>query len=163
MEYKKITNLLGGLVDPEKLPRYTTIKWVEIYDESDGTYNPNKDVRFKTTELTNYLCDWEQAYIAVTGKITTANPNNAAYNKKLALKNNAPFFSCVTRINYILIDDCQDLDIVMSMYNLINYSKNYEKTTWSLWSYFRDELSSGGVGNINYSIKDSKSFDYKTE
>ena len=79
----------------------------------------------------------------------------------MALKNNAPFFSCVTRINNVLIDDCQDLDIVMPMYNLTSYSKNYQKTTASLWNYYRDEPNSGTQNNINYSIKDSKSFDYK--
>ena len=53
MEYKEIINLLGGIVDPEKLPKYTTIKWIEFYNESNGKYNPNKDARFKTPELTN--------------------------------------------------------------------------------------------------------------
>ena len=48
------------------------------------------------------------------------------------------------------------------MYNLIQYNKNYRKTTGSLWNYYRDERNSGAVGNINYSIKNSKSFDYKT-
>ena len=65
-----------------------------------------------------------------------------------------------------LIDNAEDLDIVMPTYNLIGYSKNYTKTTGSLWNYYRDEPDSGsdGVGNnrINYSIKDSKSFDYET-
>ena len=55
MENKKIINLLGGTIDIAKLPKYTTVRWIEIYDESDGTYNPNKDVRFKTPELRNYL------------------------------------------------------------------------------------------------------------
>ena len=50
----------------------------------------------------------------------------------------------------------------MPMYNLLEYSKIYSKTTGSLWNYYRDERSSGPEGNINYSIKDSKSFDYKT-
>ena len=50
----------------------------------------------------------------------------------------------------------------MPIYNLIEYSKNYSKTTGILWNYYRDEPNSGAVGNINYSIKDSKSFDYKT-
>ena len=55
----------------------------------------------------------------------------------------------------------EDLDIIMPMYNLIEYSKNYRKTTGSLWNYYRDEPHSGTEGNINYSIKNSKSFDYK--
>ena len=61
-----------------------------------------------------------------------------------------------------LVDNAEDLDVVMPMYNLIEYSKHYSKTTGSLWIYYRDEIRSGTVGNINYSIKDSKSFDYKT-
>ena len=145
-----------------KLPKYTTVKWIEVYDESDGTYNPNKDFRFKTPELRNYLCDWSDAYLIVTGKITITNPNNNAYDKKLAQKNNAPFISCVTRINNILTDDCQDLDIVMAVYNLISYSKNYQKTSLSLWNYYKDVPSNGRIGNINYSIRNSKSFDCKT-
>ena len=95
-------------------------------------------------------------------KIIVKNPDNDAYDKKLAFKNNAPFTSCILKINKTLIDNAEDLDIVMPMYNLIEYSKNYRKTTWSLWNYYRDEPNSGAVGNINYSIKYSKSFNYKT-
>ena len=112
--------------------------------------------------LRPYPCDYSDAYIVVKGKITVTNPNNNAYDKKLALKNNAPFFSCISKINNTLIDNAEDLDIIMPMYNLLEYSKNYRKTTGSLWNYYRDEPNSGAVGNINYSIKNSKSFDYKT-
>ena len=96
--------------------------------------------------LRSDLCDFSDAHIAVKGKIIVANPNNDAYDKKLALKNNAPFFSCVSKINNSLVDNAEDLDVVMPLYNLI----------------YRDEPNSGAVGNINYSIKDSKSSDYKT-
>ena len=82
--------------------------------------------------------------------------------KKLAFKNNAPFTSCTLKINNTLIDNAEDLDFVMYMYNLLEYSKNYRKTTGNLWNYYRDEPNSGAVGNINCSIKNSKSFDYKT-
>ena len=71
----------------------------------------------------------------------------------MAFKNNAPFISCVAKINNILIDSSEHLDIVMPMYNLIEYSKNYSKTTGSLWNYYRDEPNSGAVENINYTIK----------
>ena len=81
---------------------------------------------------------------------------------KLALKNNAPFVSCISKINYTLADNAEDLDVNMPMYNLLEYSKNYSKTTESFWNYFKDEPNSGTGNNINYSIKDSKSFDYKT-
>ena len=153
MEYKKTVNLLRNITQ-NQLPRYVTRKFVKVYDESDGTYNANKDVTFKTPQLRNNLCDWNDAYIVVTGKITVTNPSNAAYNKKLDLKNNALFFSCVTRINNRLIDDYQDLDIVMPMYNLLFYSKNYKKTSRSLWNYYRDEPNTGIENGINQSIKD---------
>ena len=82
--------------------------------------------------------------------------------KKIAFKNSAPFTSCISKINNTLIDNVEDFDIVMPMYNLLEYSKNHRKTTYSLFNYYRDEPNSGREGNINYSIKDSKSFDYKT-
>ena len=112
--------------------------------------------------LKSDLCDYSDAYIVVKGKITVANPNNNAYDKKLAFKNNAPFTSCISKINNTLIDNAKDLDVVMPMYNLLEYSKNYRKTTGSLLNCYRDEPNSGAVGNINYSIKNSKSFDYKS-
>ena len=59
----------------------------------------------------------------------------------------------ILKINNTLIDNAEDLDIVMHMYNLIEYSKNYKKTTGSLWNYYRDEPNSGAIGNINHSIK----------
>ena len=86
--------------------------------------------------------------------------------KKLAFKNNAPFASSISKINNTLIDNAEDLDIVMPMYNLMEYSKNYSRTTGSFWNYYRDEPNNGlgGADNIPIkdSIKDSKSFDYKT-
>ena len=111
------------------------------------------------------LSDFSGAYIVVKATIIVRNPDNNAYDKNLALKNNAPFVSCISEINNTLIDNAEDLDVVMPMYNLLDYSKSYSKTTRSLWNYYRDEPNSGLGGadnNINYSIKDSKSFDYKT-
>ena len=160
MEYQKITNLLGNTSD--KVPRFITKKWIEVNDQSGGKYNTNKQIRFKTSLLRSDLCDYNDAFIVVKGKITVINPNNNAYDKKLALKNNALFTSCILKINNTIIDTAEDLDIVMPMYNLIECSKNYKKTTIYLWNYHRDEPNSGTVGNINYSIKDSNSFDYTT-
>ena len=85
----------------------------------------------------------------------------------MTLKNNAPFISCISKINGELVENAEDLDIVMPMYNLLEYSKNYEKTSGSLFNSYRDEPSeiTIGAGNnaINISIRNSKSFDYKTE
>ena len=77
-------------------------------------------------------------------------------------KSNASFISCITKINNILIDNAEDLDILMSMYNLNEYMKIYSNTSGGLWNYYRDEQNSGAVGNINYTIENSKSFNYKT-
>ena len=108
------------------------------------------------------LCDFSAAYIVVKGKIIVTNPNNDAYDKKLAFKNNAPFTGCILGVNNFLIDVADDLDVVMPMYNLLIYSKSYRKTTRSFFNYYRDEQNSGAAGNIDYSMKNSKSFDYKT-
>ena len=160
MEYQKIINLLGSMSD--KVPRFITKKLIEVHDQFGGTCDTNKQIRFKTAMLRSDLCDYNDAYVIAAGKITVTDPNNDAYDKILAFKNNAPLTNCISKINNMLIDNAEDLDIVMPMYNLIEYSKNYRKTTGTLWNYYRDEPNSGAEGNINYSIKDSKSFDYKT-
>ena len=78
--------------------------------------------------LRSNFCDYSDAYVLVKGKITVTNPNdNANFNKELILKNNAPFISCISKINGELVENAEDLDMVMPMYNLLEYSKNYEK------------------------------------
>ena len=139
MEYQKITNLLDTMID--EIPRSITKKWVKIYDQSssaDNRYKPNNQIRFKTSMLRSNLCDYSDVYIVVKGTITITDPNNDAYDKEFTLKNNAPFVSCILRINNTLIDNSEDLDIVMPMYNLLEYSKNYKKTTGRFWNYYRD-------------------------
>ena len=128
MGYNKINILLGKL-DKEEIPKFTTIKGREIFDQSNGSYNENKYIRFKRNQLRNDLCDFNSGYIVVTGKIIAANPGNDGnqYNRKVSLKNSAPFFNCIPKINSKLIKDAQDLDIVMPMYNLLYYSKNFRK------------------------------------
>ena len=76
-------------------------------------------------------------------------------NKAVTFKNNAPFINCISKINGIKVDNAEDLDVVMTMYNLFEYSKNYKKTTSSLWNYYRDEPSHPLSSH-------SKSFKYKT-
>ena len=123
MRYNKITNLLG-ILDKNEIPKFATIKWIGIFDQSNGIYNKNKDIRFKTNQLRNDLCDFNDGCIVVTGKITATDaelPNNRAlparifYSRKVSFKNLAPFFNCTLKINSQLIEDAQDLDIVMSM------------------------------------------------
>ena len=79
----------------------------------------------------------------------------------MVFKNNAPFINYISKINGVKIDNAKDLDVVMSMYNLLEYSKHYKKTTASLWNYYRDEPSSSiGYNNITHSILNAESFDY---
>ena len=115
--------------------------------------------------LQSDLCDYSDAYIVVEGKIAVIKANSMIYDKKLAFKNNAPLASCILKTNNTLIVNAEGLDVVTFMYNLLEYTKNYSKTTERFWSFYRDEANSGLGGNnnnVNYSIKDSKSFDYKT-
>ena len=83
----------------------------------------------------------------------------------MILKNNAPFVSCITRINGELIEDANDLDIVMPMYNLLEYSKNYRKTIGSLYNYYRDKLNNDAnlVTFANNNVVSSEVFKYKTK
>ena len=166
MEFNKINNLLGPAHD--KVPKFITKKCIEVQSQSGNTYNTSKPIRFKTSMLRSDLCDYSDAYVWVKGKITVTNPNdNANFNKELRLKNNAPFTSCISKSNGELVENAEDLDIVMPMHNSLEYSKNYEKTSGSLFNYYIDELKEHtiGAGNnaINISIRNSKSFDYKTE
>ena len=87
--------------------------------------------------LRSYLCDYSYAYIVVKGTITVKNRAIDGYNRNVILKNNALFIKCVSKIN-ILIDNAEDLDIVMSIYNSIEYSQNYSKTSDILWNCRRD-------------------------
>ena len=113
------------------------------------------------------LCDYSDAYIVVKG-IVTVSANDTGRdrdekNRDIVLKNNAPFISCISKINGILIQNAEDLDIVMPMYNLLKYSKNYSKTSGSLWNYYRDGLTNEepDVNGLNKNVINSKSFEYK--
>ena len=133
MEYQKIINLLDTTSD--NVPKFITKIWIEVHAQSgsaENRYKPSKQIRFKTSMLQSDLCDYIDVYIVLKRTITVTDPNNNAYGKKLALKNNAPFISCISKINNTLIDNADNLDIVTLMYNLIEYSKNYSKTTGSL-------------------------------
>ena len=117
MEFQKIANFLDTTSDDKDLPRFVTKKWIEVYDQSEKNYNPNKDIRIKTSMLRSDLCDFSDAYtvvkrnISVVKKIFTAaevpnnteaiinatnNENNNRFGeKKIIFKNNAPFINCI--------------------------------------------------------------------
>ena len=122
--------------------------------------------------LRSSLCDYSDAYILVKGTITVTGPgvnNNAnnirdKRNRPVILKNNAPFVSCITRINGELIEDSDDLDIVMPMYNLLEYNKNCIKTIGSLYNCYRDELTNDENNNFgNIDVINSNAFKYKNK
>ena len=141
MEFQKISNFLDTTLDDKDLPRFVTKKWIKVYDQSEKDYSPNKEIRIKRSMLRLDLCNFSDAYIFVKRTITVTNPNNAKRNKAVAFKNNAPFINCISKINGVKIDNAENLDVVMPMYNLLEYSKNCRKTTGSLWNYYRDEPS----------------------
>ena len=139
MEYQKIANLID---DTSNQPSKFRIKnWVEINNESRGVYNVNSQIKFKTT-------------IVGAGNDAPARKADER-DKGVVFKNCAPFINCISEINNTQIDNAKDIDIVMPMYNLIEYSDNYAKTTGSLWQYFRDEPVDDD------DIEDSKSFKCK--
>ena len=171
MEDDKINNLLLSVDnESEKLSKFVTREYVRVNCLSN-TYNENKSIRFKTSMLRSNLCDCSDAYILVKGAITVTalGANNGANNirdkknRPIILKNNTPFVSCITRIYGELIEDADDFDIVMSMYNLLEYSKNYRKTIGSLYNYYRDELSdyADDKNFDNIKVVNSEAFKYK--
>ena len=165
MEYNKINNLLlSEDNESEQLSKFVTREYVKV-NSLLNTYNENKSIRFKTPILRSNLCVYSDAYILVKGTITvTGNHPRDRQNRPFILKNNVPFISCITRINGELIEDADDLDIVMPMYNLLEYSKNYRKTVGSLYNYYRDELTTDGNDNFaNRNVVNSEAFKYKNK
>ena len=117
--------------------------------------------------LRSDLCDYSDAYILVKGDIALTKTNGRGIidirNRFLAFKNNAPFTNCISEINKVLVDNAEDLDIVMPMYNLFEYCKNYRKTTGIFWNYYRDQPNNPPTINCNAEpITNSESFKYKS-
>ena len=130
MEYQKIINLLDNTSN--QLSKFRTKSWIEINDQSRGVYNTNSDIRFKTTMLKSSLYYYSDAYILVKGTITiTGAGDDAAARqederiKGVVSKNFAPFINCKSEINNTERDNAKDIDTVMPMYNLIEYSDSY--------------------------------------
>ena len=136
MEYQNIAILLESTSDNPST--FRTRNWIEINDESRGNY-ANSDIRFKTTMLRSNLSDYADSYILVKGTITiTGAGDNAGErqaderDKSVTFKICAPFTKCISNINNTDIVNALDIDNVMPMYNLIEYSDNYSKTSGSL-------------------------------
>ena len=168
MGFQNIANLLDD--ESNKSYKFKTKNWVEINDESRGTYDVGSQIKFKTTMLKFSLCDYSDAYIFVKETITgnnTAAAGAAANNnnKKVIFKNCAPFTKWISEINNTNVDDAKDLDTVMSMYNLIGYSDNYSKTSGSLWQYCKDIPAINNNNEIvNFTVSNlTDSFNFKVK
>ena len=165
MENQKIISLLNK--DDNDSKHFATKKWYIINDENNTNYGVNKDtgennpdtIKYDTRVLKPNLCHYAEAYILVDGTIRAAAANA---NTRLALKNCAPFTKCNLEINDEHVYTAENLDIVMPMYNLIEYSDNYQDSSATLYQYKRDEPPVGDpVPNL--AVDNSSSFKYKVE
>ena len=142
MENQKIINLLDKIDTDSK--HFATKKWYIINDENNTNDGVNKDtgadnpdtIKYDTRVLKPNLCDYAEAYILIGGTIRAAAAN---VNNRLALKNCATFTKCNLEINDEHVDTAENLDITMPMYNLIEYSDNYQDSSATLYQYKRDE------------------------
>ena len=120
------------------------------------------------------LCNYSAAYIIAKEDITLTKTNGTGIidirSRFWAFENNVPFTNCIWKITNVLIVNTEDLDVVMPMYNLLEYSKKYKKTTGNLWNYYRDECNNAPLNDddpptVNYNvdpITNSESFKYKS-
>ena len=163
MENQKIINLLDKIGTYSK--HFATKKWYVINDENNTNYGVNKDtgadnadtIKYDTRVLKPNLCDYAEAFILVDGTIRAAAANA---NTRLALKNCAPFTKCNLEINDEHVDTAENLDIAMRMYNLIEYSDNYQDSSATLYQYKRDEPpDDDAVAELT--VDNSSSFKYK--
>ena len=165
MENRKIINLLNK--DDIDSKHFAIKKWYIINNENNTNYGVNKDtgennpgtIKYDTRVLKPNLCDYAEAYILVEGTIRAAAANA---NTRLALKNCAPFTKFNLEINYEHVDIAENLDIVMPMYNLIEYSDNYQDSSVTLYQYKRDEPPEADP-IPNLAVDNSSSFKYKVE
>ena len=134
MESQKIINLLNDASDSKFMSR----KWNIANNKSKANYDVGNEIIYKAEVLKSHLCYYNDAYILVRGNITIIGYNLA---NEVAFTNCAPFTKYITKIDGTTIDDAGDLDLVMLMYNLIEYSSNYSDTTGILWFYSKDEAA----------------------
>ena len=159
MEYQKIINLLDKIDTDSK--HFATKKWYIINDENNTNYGVNKDTGADNPDTIKYdtrvLCDYAEAYILIDGTIRAAAANA---NSRLALKNCAPFTKCNLEINDEHVDTAENLDITVPMYNLIEYSDNYQDSSATLYQYKRDESPEDDTV-AELTADNSSSFKYK--
>ena len=128
-EYRKIINSLDNA--PNQAKKFWTENRVEKNDEECGTYNTNNQIIFKTSMLRSSLCNYSDAYILVSETITVAALGADRRNDgiQVVFKSCAPFTNFISQINNTQIDNAKYVDVLMSMYNLIEYSNNHSKAS----------------------------------
>ena len=161
METQKIVNLLND--SDNESSRFTTRKWYIINDQNNGQYGRGNEIdstiKFETKIIKPNLCDYSDAYIIVTGDVKVAG---VAADTNVAFKNGAPLTRCVTHINDEHVETAENLDIIMPVYNLIEYSDNYADSSGSLYQFKRDESPMNDAENPNsVALDNSTSFKYK--
>ena len=161
METQKIVNLLND--SENESSRFATRKWYIINDQNNGQYargNENHStIKFETKVIKSNLCDYSDAYILVTGNIKVAD---AAASTNVAFKNCAPFTKYVTHINDEHVETAENLDIIMPMHNLIEYSDNYADSSGTLYQFKRYKSPmNDAVNSNNVALDNSTSFKYK--
>ena len=162
METQKIINLLNKTDYQDS--KYATKNWHVINDETNGNYGSGDidntfrgfnpiPIKFITKSLESYLCDYSDAYILVTGKVKI----NTDAATKMAFKNCAPFINYRVEINDTQVEYANNLNVIMPMYSLLEYSDNFSESTSTLQNFIRDENDRYNVITVN----DSKSYNYK--
>ena len=149
MKYQRMINLLDNV--PNQLSKFRTKYWVEINYDSCGMYSTHSQNKLKTT----VLCDYSDAYILVNGTILVVNLVAAGaaaenYKKELLFKNCPPFTDWISEVNNMRKEHFQDIDLVMQVYNIIEYSDKYLKKSASLRQCFEDKPTLTGAGAIGF-------------
>ena len=147
METQKIVNLLND--SDNESSKFATRKWYVVNDQNNGQYGRGNEndstIKFETKGIKPNLCDYSDTYILVTGDVKVAD---VAADTNVAFKNCAPFTRCVTHINDGHVETAKNLNIIMPIYNLLEYSDNYNGSSGSLCQFKRDESLMNDTGNL---------------
>ena len=152
MEHQKMSNLLTEANDC----KFITRKWNTVNDNLQVNYNVSNEIIYNTEILKSSICDYNNAYILARGNITIMGHQVT----QVAFKSCAPFTKYITKFDGATVDDVEDLDLVMTVYNLIEFSSNYSEATGCLWFYSKDEANNfnADIGNNNNNNNNFKTF-----
>ena len=145
------------MIQTAKILNLLQKQWFVIDSQTTkGKYKQGNAIKFEVETIKSSLCDYSDAFVLATGNIAV----NAANDTDVAFKNCAPFSTCKTVINDVLVYRVEDIYIETPMYNLIEYSNNYSDTSGRLWQFKRDEVP---ANNADLTINNSQSFKCKAE